>query len=294
MFDIAAWKREEIPDRKFEHIDVDDFLDNSLYCKLTYMGVFLLTLKSILVYVADLGAVILVFSTAGFSSIISGTVTTTEQESVIFQPNQSIMNIGTPVKIIVVSLSVLASFILLAIELRKAKRIIRSSDISYSFTSISAYRYYAIKSYPHYCLCNYLINNYIVTQIQNSRKKLDMMAFFVYFRFKGWKRLIFAEAPRQVINFTYLYDITSVVLKKFTLERREPSVGGIVKEIYNGLGNTRPDQLSAATYVILCCTFLFYLYNVFALVFATFMYIPLVCQIRGNLKEYCVHKIDKR
>jgi hypothetical protein len=30
------------------------------------------------------------------------------------------------------------------------------------------------------------------------------------------------------------------------------------------------------------------------LVIAAFIYIPLLCAIRGNLKEYCVHKIDKR
>ncbi|KAI8854365.1 hypothetical protein BC829DRAFT_223273 [Chytridium lagenaria] len=73
--------------------------------------------------------------------------------------------------------SVLISFILLFIDWRKAQIIIKSRDISYSFTSPIAYRYYVLRSYAHYCL---------FCQIQNSRRTIDILAFFVFFQFKGW------------------------------------------------------------------------------------------------------------
>src|SRR2546430_9986222 len=113
------------------------------------------------------------------------------------------------------------SFILLAWDMKKARAIIASRDISYAFTSIIAYRYYTIRSYSHYCF---------FAQINNSKKSWDHIAFFVFFTFKGtsccvypleniiqfcvdpfallflgWKRLMLAEAPRQAINAFTLY-----------------------------------------------------------------------------------------
>lgn len=113
--------------------------------------VFAMTLKSIMVYAADLGAVMLVISTYGLNSIFSGNVTSnTVTIGVITSPT---IDIDPLYKILAISASVVASFVLLAIEWRKAHTIIRSRDISYAFTSIPAYRYYAIKSYPHFCFC---------------------------------------------------------------------------------------------------------------------------------------------
>jgi Fungal potassium channel len=94
------------------------------------------------------------------------------------------------------------SFLLLALDIRKARLVIASRDISYALTSITAYRYYSIKSYPHYCLFD---------KIQASKKTTDDFAFFVFFTLKGWKRLLFAEGPRQVVAIitveTILYNV---------------------------------------------------------------------------------------
>jgi Fungal potassium channel len=121
---------------------------------------------------------------------------------------------GPPVLLALILASLVASFLLLAFEWRKvlpwpnnryssliykkAQRIIKSRDISYAFTSQVAYSYYTIRSYPHYCF---------FSQIQNSRKSVDVLAFWVFFKFRGWKRLILAEFPRQFLNALILYDI---------------------------------------------------------------------------------------
>jgi hypothetical protein len=102
---------------------------------------------------------------------------------------------GTGVMFLLIMLSILSSFVLLAFEWRKANKIIKSRDISYAFTSLIAYRYYAIRSYAHYCL---------FSQIQNSRKTVDVLAFWVFFKFKGWKRLVLAEFPRQFLNMVII------------------------------------------------------------------------------------------
>jgi hypothetical protein len=195
-------------------------------------------------------------------------------------------------KILAIIASVVVSFVLLFIEWRKAQTIIASRDISYAFTSIPAYRYYAIKSYSHFCFCILIIT--IVNLIQNSRKNIDLMAFFVYFRFKGWKRLIFAEAPRQFFNFMFIYDCSRIALMAMQTDGIPPSLWGIIPQIYAGLGSVKNDQVTTATYIILLITFLFWTMKMISLIVALFVYIPLLCMIRGNLKEYCVHKIDKR
>jgi uncharacterized membrane protein len=75
---------------------------------------------------------------------------------------------------------------------------------------------------------------------------------------------------------------------------KNPTLQGIVPAIYNGLKTNQVDQITAATYVILLLTFGFWALRMLSLLAAFFVYIPLLCEIRGNLKEYCVHKIDKR
>jgi hypothetical protein len=178
-----SWKREQIPDHKFDFVDENDFLDNSCGRQISYMGVFLYTLKDILVYMADLASVTLLmiinwenivqFRTDKFkvSTIEIGNV---NQE---LTENPVIKTIGgVPVLFLLIMSSLVASFVILAFEWKKATDIIRSRDISYAFTSVIAYRFYAIRSYAHYCL---------FAQIQNSRKTMDVVAFWVFFRFKS-------------------------------------------------------------------------------------------------------------
>ena len=45
-----SWKREEIPDHKFDYVDVDSFVDNSLIRKTLYSSVFIYALKGIITW----------------------------------------------------------------------------------------------------------------------------------------------------------------------------------------------------------------------------------------------------
>lgn len=71
---------------------------------------------------------------------------------------------------------IIVSFLLLAWEARKARAIIKSRDISYAFTNVMSQHWYSLRSYDHFCFFQ---------QIDNSKKKKDELAFFVFFTFKG-------------------------------------------------------------------------------------------------------------
>ncbi|KAG9284471.1 hypothetical protein G9A89_014075 [Geosiphon pyriformis] len=118
------------------------------------------------------------------------------------------------------------------------------------------------------CVTRYLINN--------SKKRWDRIAFFVFFTFKGWKRLMFAEAPRQAINAFTLYSILQS--KKFSLN-------------YNSYGDNLVQRVAM---FLMAFTLGIFVISASLLAFAFLLYLPLLCHIRGNLKEYCCHKIDKR
>lgn len=98
----------------------------------------------------------------------------------------------------------------------------------------------------------------------------------------GWKRLLLTEAPRQVINIVTLIALAPkwVQMKEGTLTLHNAALGkSILQQIM-----TVTMAFSVAIFIIS-----------FGLVCVTaLMYVPLLCHIQGNLKEYCCHKVDKR
>ncbi|CAM0136451.1 unnamed protein product [Umbelopsis sp. WA50703] len=47
------WKREVVQDHKFDFVDVQEFHDSSCVMRMRYILLFLVVLKSVLVYAAD-------------------------------------------------------------------------------------------------------------------------------------------------------------------------------------------------------------------------------------------------
>jgi len=58
-----AWKREVVPDHKFDFIDVRDFTDKGVVMRLKSFWVYLVVLKSFLVYVSDIFTAVTMIST---------------------------------------------------------------------------------------------------------------------------------------------------------------------------------------------------------------------------------------
>jgi hypothetical protein len=99
---------------------------------------------------------------------------------------------------------------------------------------------------------------------------------------KGWKKILLAEAPRQVINIVTLIAITPkwIEINKGTLVIDNSSLGkNLMQQIMTGTMMFSV-IVFAISFVLMCI--------------AAAIYIPLLCHIQGNLKEYCCHKVDKR
>jgi hypothetical protein len=148
---------------------------------------------------------------------------------------------------------------------------------------ITANRWYCVRGgYAYHCLFD---------RLGNSRHAWDSIAFFVFFSFKGltptqfttnspgWKRLLLAEGPRQVLNAITLYSVAKSEDFSFDIHKYQQeftTVQGVVM------------SFMLLTVSIWALSFI-------RLFVAGLLYWPLlVCHIRGNLKEYCCHKVDKR
>lgn len=96
-------------------------------------------------------------------------------------------------------------------------------------------------------------------------------------RLAGWKRLLLADAPRQVINAITLWSFGKS--QKWTTDFSVYFSGSLVK------------QLALATMLFTVAIFII---SAIQLLVAACFYPALLCYIQGNLKEYCCHKVDKR
>lgn len=90
-----------------------------------------------------------------------------------------------------------------------------------------------------------------------------------------------ADGPRQTINALTLY---SFYLAK-------SSEKGDWWDVRKYL-----DSKDMVTNILLCTivfTVLIFIGSLLLLIVAAICYVPLLCYIQGNLKEYCCHKVDK-
>lgn len=186
------------------------------------------------------------------------------------------------------------SFALLFWDIRKSRGIVESRDISLAFFSVIANRWYSVKDYRYFCLFG---------KINRSRKQIDSIAFFVFFTLKGntnmsvevhkimviyrkclnigWKKLLLAEAPRQVINVVTLKTIIPAWIQ----------INNGLKISNDGLGRNTVQRIMTGTMIFSTAIFAI---SFILLCAAAIIYIPVLCHIQGNLKEYCCHKVDKR
>jgi len=136
-----------------------------------------------------------------------------------------------------------------------------------------AQNYYSLRSYDHFCF---------FCHINDSTKKKDDFAFFIFFTFKDWKRLLLADGPRQTINGLTLY---SFIVSK----SHEPGFWWVLPKYFS-----KDDMVTNGLLVSIIFTVTVFVGSLLLLIAAAILYVPLLCYIQGNLKEYCCHKVDKR
>ncbi|EIW71060.1 hypothetical protein TREMEDRAFT_42550 [Tremella mesenterica DSM 1558] len=254
----ADWKREAVPDHKFDFINVREFHRTDILTRLKYILRYIWLLKSIAVYGLDVFTAVTLISTNHWTNSIQSKCGDDCAIPVKFEIAKWVF-VGC----------IIFSFVLLAYETWKAKQVIESRDISYAFTNLLANDYYSFKSYDNFCLFCY---------IDASAKRKDDFAFWIFFTFKGWKRLILADGPRQSINALLLYSFASA--NNF--------------ETDNIPAYWDDSVVTAMLLWSMILTVLIFLGSLVLLIAAAVLYIPLLCYIQGNLKEYVCYKVDKR
>lgn len=260
----SKWKREKVHDHKFDFVDTREFTNNGFVMRIKYIWLYIIVLKSFAVYVLDVFTAVTMLSTTAWSNeIFEQCSDISSCPHIKFRKGRWLF-IGC----------IIFSFLLLAYESRKAKKIIASRDISYAFTNVMANHYYSLRSYDHFCFFDH---------ISNSTKISDDFAFFVFFTFKNWKQLLLADAPRQTINGLTLYAI-------YYIKRDNPGSWHDLSKWFGGNKNMSTSLLTVTTFL----TVAVFAGSLLLLVAAGICYFPLLCHIRGNLKEYCCHKVDKR
>ncbi|KAG2220906.1 hypothetical protein INT45_013035, partial [Circinella minor] len=250
------WKRELIPDHKWDYIDVEQFRKKSCYNGIRYLFVFLGIILSSLAYVADLwsAGILLIFDTWSLS----------EEPKIPFYISKWIF-----------VACIILSFLLLAWDVYKCRSVIATRDISLGVTNVMAYRYYSIRDFSKFCLFR---------KINDSRKTSDMCAFFVFYTLKGWKKLLFAQGPRQII--------AGVTLAAMLESAWTAKNGGFeLNNDWDAYGKNWQQRVALISMSFTCALWCL---SMLELIVAVVLYIPVFCQIQGNLKEYCCHKIDKR
>ncbi|ORZ30719.1 hypothetical protein BCR44DRAFT_133792 [Catenaria anguillulae PL171] len=275
-FSTAKWKREEIPDHKFDFVDLNDYKDRSFCAQIGYMGVFLMTFRSVLMYMADISTAVLITQFNSWSVVDPSELA---NSSIFGIQNKTFQSIVPYIQFIYVG-SIIVSFLLLALDTRKSMRIIKSRDISFAFTDTIAYRYYSLRSFPHWCFFQ---------AIRAHHTSSDQMALFVFFRLKDWKRLMFAETPRHLVNFLFL---SHHIIKNGTVGKSFEMMRFVRKEF--GGSDITSTITSRMGVIIMAFVFTMYAINLISTIIASLLYLPLLCKIRGNLKEYVCSRIDKR
>jgi hypothetical protein len=150
---------------------------------------------------------------------------------------------------------------------------------SYLLTNLMVVDLLRIGSYDHFCFFDH---------IQQSTKKSDDFAFFIFFTFKstntsipfmqisrpvlGWKRLFFADGPRQVINALTLFAI-------YLAKKDDKSPWFNLKKYF--VGNS---LITTALTISTLFTVLIFAGSLLLLIIAGICYVPLLCYIKGNLK----------
>ncbi|KAK1921818.1 putative vacuole protein [Papiliotrema laurentii] len=254
----ADWKREVVPDHKFDFINVREFHNDDFMTRVKYVWKYILILKSFAVYGLD------VFTATTY--ILSSHWTNAIQSKC---GDDCAVDVRFSIAKWVFVGCIIFSFLLLGYETYKAKKVIASRDISYAFTNLIANDYYSLKSYDNFCL---------FCRIDSSTKKTDKMAFFIYFTFKEWKRTILADGPRQSINALTLYSFAY-------------ANGFHWSNLPAWWDNS---TVTAMLLFAICFTVLMFLGSLILLIVASILYIPFLCYMQGNLKEFVCHKVDKR
>lgn len=272
------WTKELIQRHRFDELPISVIKElNQRYLKtrgfkvrLKYIWLYLLGFKALLVVFGEIGSVLAQFLLAdGFASAGGGLASANGNQSGgnISDAEVLLLNILKFTKWIYLFCTAF-SLLLLLLDWKNAFQIINSKDIALTFTNQLAYRFYAYRSYSWFCFFD---------QINQLKQPKDRFALFVFFGLRGWMRLLLVDLPRAGINMATLL-LSLRLLSPTSAEDRQISFT---------IFETILLVLVGISIALVAMTLIRVLVSLA-------VYAPLILHVRGNLKEYCIHKVEKR
>jgi len=134
----------------------------------------------------------------------------------------------------------------------------------------------------------------VFSNLTQSKKGTDYIAYFVYFSFQSAIRVIIAEGPRQAINGMTLY---SVMQDK--LMDGDGSDKSNIEQFWANLQHLfQENNFQALTMCAMLFTLIIWIISAVSLLISLFLYLVFlwhyIPQQDGRLKVYCRRKIDRR
>uniref|UniRef100_A0A060T5F3 ARAD1C11704p n=1 Tax=Blastobotrys adeninivorans TaxID=409370 RepID=A0A060T5F3_BLAAD len=166
----------------FDLMDLDQFRSSNCRYVSGYIFMYFTIILSIAVYVSDIYTALVLLAFDRWTSSI--------KPFVPFRISRWIF-----------AACIILSIILLIYEFIVAVHTMRGKNVALNYANPISRNLYSIYGYKYFCL---------FAKITKSRNKTEYLALFVYFTFKGWLRLVFADSPRQVLNALTLYSVLKI------------------------------------------------------------------------------------
>ncbi|PGH19272.1 hypothetical protein AJ80_04139 [Polytolypa hystricis UAMH7299] len=190
---------------------------------------------------------------------------------------------------------IILSFVLLIYRWLRALRAIRSGGIAQSYLDPLAIRVQSCRvgkkgqGWRRFLL---------FAALTKSKKGADYVAFFTYYNFEAWLRVVFAEGPRQAINGITLYSVMEANLIPKG-ENTAPEGTSSVSQFFLNIKTLADKDMRQAvilsamlfTLVIWVVSFISFLLSVILYLLFLFHHIP---SEDGSLTVYCRRKINTR
>ncbi|KAI1116423.1 hypothetical protein F5Y14DRAFT_439868 [Nemania sp. NC0429] len=275
MFLGTTRKAAEIrPEQQWDAISLRDFKASSAWPYLAYVYLYFSIILSLAVYGVDIFTAINLLVFNQWSSSIKPTqLLNFDQTKWIF--------VGT----------IIASFVNLAFEHFRARRVMKRSSVAECYLDNLAVRLESLRFGKGQGWRRFLV----FAELTKSKKGAVYIALFSYFSLQSWIRVLLCSAPRQVINALTLYGIYTLNLTPTDASSFESTIGGFFSNI-GALAeeNTRQAVILSGmlfTLVVWVFSFLFLLLGILFYVFYLWHIIP---RQYGGLHGYCEHKVNKR
>lgn len=247
------WMKKHHDQASFDLLDLHQFSSTSCRYLTAYVFMWITLLISLAVYVSDCYTAVVLIAYNRWSSNIDPVIP--------FKVSRWLF-----------AGCIILSFVLLIYEFLVAFRVMKSKNVALTYTNNIARNIFSIKGYHYFCL---------FAKITKSRSKVEYLALFVYFTFKGWIRLIFADSPRQVINALTLYSVTKI--------------DGDFVDTVKGIADKSITQAIVLSFMAF--SLLIWVFSIIQFAIALLCAFPLYIHIDktcSGLEEYCCVRVNRR